>query len=107
MGDRSKSGFRSCSRSGWSSAASPCTDDVAILCVYEYMVGAERLGAALDTMLNRLNENEAITPSVLRRKMLALAASLRVETPALFCVTLACLRTYRRMAYIGPILREL
>ena len=67
------------------------TDDVAILCVYEYMVGAERLGAALDSMLNRLNENEAITPSVLRRKMLALAASLRVETPALFCVTIACL----------------
>ena len=67
------------------------TDDVAILCVYEYMVGAERLGAALDSILNRLNENEAITPSVLRRKMLALAASLRVETPALFCVTIACL----------------
>ena len=27
------------------------TDDVAILCVYEYMVGAERLGAALDTIV--------------------------------------------------------
>ena len=26
------------------------TDDVAILCVYEYMVGAERLGAALDSI---------------------------------------------------------
>ena len=67
------------------------TDDVAILCVYEFLVNADRLGAVLDELLKNYHDTETVTPSVLRRKLLLLAASLRAETPALFRVTAACL----------------
>ena len=68
------------------------TDDVAILCVYEFLVNADRLGAVLDELLNiNYHDAEIVTPSVLRRKLLLLAASLHAETPALFRVTAACL----------------
>ena len=67
------------------------TDDVANLCVYEFMVNADRLGAVLDELLKNYQDTENVTPSVLRRKLLLLAASLRAETPALFRVTAACL----------------
>ena len=67
------------------------TDDVANLCVYEFLVNADRLGAVLDELLKNYHDTETVTPSVLRRKLLLLAASLRTETPALFCVTAACL----------------
>ena len=53
------------------------TDDVAILCVYEFLVNADRLGAVLDELLNNYHDIEIVTPSVLRRKLLVLAASLR------------------------------
>ena len=38
--------------------------------VYMYMVGAERLGAALDAVMALFEGNDAVTPSVLRCRLL-------------------------------------
>ena len=54
---------------------------VGVLLVYEHMIGAERLGAALDLLLGALTNNEPLTPSVLRRHLLRLAATMRPEQP--------------------------
>ena len=47
--------------------------------VYMYMVGAERLGAALDAVLALFEGNDNVTPSVLRCRLLQLARQLRAE----------------------------
>ena len=59
--------------------------------MYEHMIGAERLGAALDLLLSALTINEPLTPSVLRRHLLRLAATMRPEQPVPLTVTVACL----------------
>ena len=67
------------------------TDEVRELFVYEHVVGAARLGAALDCLLGSYDDTTITTPSVLRRRLLALAAALRAERPGVFTVTRACL----------------
>ena len=67
------------------------SDEVRDLFLYEYTVGAERIGAALDCLLGSYDNMVAHTPSVLRRRLLALAAVLRVEQPGVFTATRACL----------------
>ena len=69
------------------------TDEVAALFVYEYVVGAERMGAALDTVLAAYDTevNTPVSPSVLRRKLLLLSVQLRATDPTVFTVTAACL----------------
>ena len=49
-------------------------DDIVDLYVYQYMVGAERLGAALDLLLDKLDMEAftVLTPLLLRRKLLEL-----------------------------------
>ena len=49
------------------------SDEVRNLYLYEYVIGAERLGAALDCLLGSYDTMEPHTPSVLRRRLLALA----------------------------------
>ena len=69
-------------------------EDVLGLLVYEHIVGAERLGAALDTILAALDSTDfgmAVAPSVLRRKLLELGAKLRGTNGVPFTVTAACL----------------
>ena len=58
------------------------SEDVLALLVYEYVVGAERLGSALDTLLGDIDDNVAIalTPSVLRRKLLELGTRVCGQT---------------------------
>ena len=67
------------------------SDEVHDLYLYEYVMGAERLGAALDCLLGAHDTMEPHTPSVLRRRLLALGAVLRAEQPGVFTVTRACL----------------
>ena len=67
------------------------SDEVRELYVYEHVVGAARLGAALDCLLGSYDDTTITTPSVLRRRLLALAAVLRAEQPGVFTVTRACL----------------
>ena len=69
------------------------SQDVVDLYVYQYMVGAERLGSALDLLLDKLDEEASavLTPSLLRRKLLELGTHMREVNPAPFTVTLACL----------------
>ena len=64
-------------------------EDMLDLFVYEYIVGAERLGAAMDLLLSSLEDDidAAITPSVLRRKFLELGTKLRAADPVPFTVT--------------------
>ena len=38
------------------------SEDVLALLVYEYVVGAERLGSALDTLLGEIDDNGADRP---------------------------------------------
>ena len=68
-------------------------EDMLDLFVYEYIVGAERLGAALDLLLKSFESDidTVCTPSVLRRKFLELGIKLREADPVPFTVTLACL----------------
>ena len=61
--------------------------------VYMYMVGAERLGAALDAVMALFEGNDTVTPSVLRCRLLRLARQLRAEQPVPFTVTHSCLLT--------------
>ena len=67
------------------------SDEVRSLYLYEYVIGAERIGAALDCLLGSYDDLEPHTPSVLRRRLLALATVLRAEQPGVFTVTRACL----------------
>ena len=67
------------------------SDEVRNLYLYEHVIGAERLGAALDCLLGSYDTMEPHTPSVLRRRLLALGAVLRAEQPGVFTVTRACL----------------
>ena len=46
------------------------TDEVAELFVYMYVVGAERLGAACDMVLTGYDNDDPVSPSVLRRYFL-------------------------------------
>ena len=68
-------------------------EDMLDLFVYEYMVGAERLGAALDLLLSSYDSDidSVVTPSVLRRRFLEIGAKLRAADPVPFTVTAACL----------------
>ena len=61
-------------------------DDVVDLYVFHYIVGAERLGAALDLLLDKLDEEASavLTPSLLRRKLLKLGTHMREVNPAFF-----------------------
>ena len=65
--------------------------EVGELLIYMYVIGAERLGAALDVVLAGYDNNDPVSPSVLRVQLLALAASLRGNNSAAFTVTAPCL----------------
>ena len=66
---------------------------VKALFVYKYIVGAERLGSALDILLSEIYIDDIVlvTPSVLRRKLLELAVHARARNAVPFTVTSACL----------------
>ena len=67
---------------------------VSALFIYMHIVGAERLGAALDLLLADFDTDDAVialTPSVLRRKLLELAVHARARDAVPFTVTAACL----------------
>ena len=68
-------------------------DDVVDLYVFHYIVGAERLGTALDLLLDQLDveASAVLTPSLLRRKLLELGTRMREANSGPFTVTLACL----------------
>ena len=69
-------------------------DAVAALFVYMHIVGAERLGAALDVLMAYFDIDDAaiaLTPSVLRRKLLERAVHARARDVGPFTVTAACL----------------
>ena len=70
------------------------SDEVRDLFLYEHTVGAERIGAALDCLLGSYDNMVAHTPSVLRRRLLALAAVLRVEQPGSLLPYYVHLRSY-------------
>ena len=68
--------------------------DVLVLRVYEHMVGASRLGAAIDKLVTAYiekNGDDVTTPSVVRRCFLELAIHLRGESAVSFTVTPSCL----------------
>ena len=68
--------------------------DVLALRVYEYMVGASRLGAAIDKLVTAYiekNGDGVTTPSVVRRYFLELDIHLRGESAVSFTVTPSCL----------------
>ena len=69
------------------------SEDLLDLFIYQHIVGAERLGAALDVLLDSLDLEAAATPtlSLLRRHLLELGKRLRPANPQPFTVTLACL----------------
>ena len=67
------------------------TDEVADLFIYMYVVGAERLGAALDMVLTGYDNDDPVSPSVLRCYFLVTAETLRAEQPVPFTVTASCL----------------
>ena len=67
------------------------TDEVCSFFIYQYFVGAERLGAALDLALGGYDDNTPISPSVLRSHLLRVAATLRGDQPIPFTATAACL----------------
>ena len=60
------------------------SDDMVDLFVFHYIVGAERLGAALDLLLDQLDveASAVLTPSLLRRKLLELSTRMREATTA-------------------------
>jgi len=66
-------------------------DEVASLQVYMYVIGAERLGTALDVVLASLANSAPVAPSVLRRAIVSKAEVLRSGNPNPFKVTAACL----------------
>ena len=59
--------------------------------LYMHVVGAERLGAALDSVLGGYSDNTVLPPSVLRRQLLEVATRLRGQDRTPFAVTAACL----------------
>ena len=59
------------------------SDEVASLHVYMYVIGAERLGTALDVVLASLANFAPVSPSVLRRAIVSKAEVLRSATPIL------------------------
>ena len=69
------------------------SDDMLDSFVSHYIVGAERLGSALDVLLDSLDFDAStlVTPSLLRRMLLELGTKVRVANPGPFTVTLACL----------------
>ena len=68
------------------------TDEVADLLVYKFMVGAERMGAAVDLLLDKCNlTREATSPSVLRADFLRISVGLRASQPIPFTITITCL----------------
>ena len=67
------------------------TDEVRAFFIYQYVVGAERLGAALDLALGGYDDNTPISPSVLRSHLLRVVATLRGDQPIPFTATAACL----------------
>ena len=66
-------------------------DAVKQLLVYEYLLGCERCGAAIDCLLAHWTDNTPVSPSVLRKFFITTAVRLRAETPATFTVTPACM----------------
>ena len=63
-----------------------------------YVVGAERLGAACDMVLTGYDNDDPVSPSVLRRYFLDTAETLRAEQPVPFTVTASCLLLVGGMA---------
>ena len=59
------------------------SNEVASLHVYMYVIGAERLGTALDVVLASLANFAPVSPSVLRRAIVSKAEVLRSATPIL------------------------
>ena len=74
------------------------TDEVAELFVYMYVVGAERLGAACDMVLTGYDNDDPVSPSVLRRYFLDISETLRAEQPLPFTMTASCLLLVGGMA---------
>jgi hypothetical protein len=74
------------------------TDEVAEFFVYMYVVGAERLGAACDMVLTGYDNDDPVSPSVLRRYFLDIAETLRVDQPVPFTVKASCLLLVGGMA---------
>ena len=74
------------------------TDEVAEFLIYMYVVGAERLGAACDMVLTGYDNDDPVSPSVLRRYFLDTAETLRAEQPVPFTVTASCLLLVGGMA---------
>ena len=68
-------------------------EEVMALFVYMHVVGAERMGAALDVLLEELDIDDTVvfTASVLRRKLLEHALHARARDATPFTVTRACL----------------
>ena len=75
---------------------------VGVLLVYEHMIGAERLGAALDLLLGALTNNEPLTPSVLRRHLLRLAATMRPDVGEMVAPPPPPLRGHRELTVSSP-----
>ena len=74
------------------------TDEVAEFLFYMYVVGAERLGAACDMVLTGYDNDDPVSPSVLRRFFLDTAETLRADQPVPFTVTASCLLLVGGMA---------
>ena len=66
-------------------------DDASRLLLYCFVIGAERLGAALEALLQHYTANDAVTPSVLRAWLLRKAAQLREADATPFTVTAGCM----------------
>ena len=66
-------------------------DAVKQLLVFQYLLGCERCGVAIDCLLSHWPDNTPTSPSVLRKFFITTAVRLRAETPATFTVTPACI----------------
>ena len=76
----------------WLSAGTLVANDaVKQMLVYEYLLGCERCGVAIDCLLAHWNDNKPVSPSVLRKFFITTAVRLRSETPATFTITPACM----------------
>ena len=76
-------------------------DAVKQLLVYEYLLGCERCGVAIDCLLAHWTDNLPVSPSVLRKFFITSAVRLRTETPATFTVTPACMLLVGTMSEVA------
>ena len=76
-------------------------DAVKQLLVYQYLLGCERRGVAIDCLLAHWTDNLPVSPSVLRKFFITSAVRLRTETPATFTVTPACMLLVGTMSEVA------